>query len=47
MSITALFIIAKVQKQPKHTPIDEGTKTWYIDKWYREDYMVYRRLPSH
>ena len=43
MSITALFIIAKVWKQPKRTPIDEWIKTWYIDIWYIEDYPAIKK----
>ena len=30
MFMTALFIIAKIEKQPKCPPIDEWIKMWYM-----------------
>ena len=41
MSITAF---TKIWKQPKHTPIDEWIKTWYIDIRYIEDYPAIKRV---
>ena len=32
MFIAALFIMAKIQKQPKHPLMDEQRKEWYIFK---------------